>query len=77
MTKWKEHLAKNKEITDAIYCGCVTDHSFHEALLERYPNRRPGSKDSSLRRTIGKIIVDLPEYKQAMLERDHKVYHAN
>lgn len=41
--------------------GCVTDRSFSHALLERYPNRRPGSSDAQKRHKVALKHPDLPE----------------
>jgi len=41
------------------HMGCVTDREFHEALLEQYPNRKPGSNDSIMRKKVSSQRRDI------------------
>lgn len=43
------------------YCGCVTDMEYKHALLEMYPNRKSGSRDSMNRAEFSSRQRDLPE----------------
>ncbi len=42
------------------YCGCVTDKSWKQAVMEQYPNRQPGSRDSEARKKLSGQYRDIP-----------------
>lgn len=44
-----------------IYCGCVTDKEFSKALLEQFPNRKPGHPDAGRRKRVSSQKRDIPE----------------
>jgi hypothetical protein len=43
------------------YMGCVTDKSWKQALMEKYPNRKPGHPDELRRKREAMKKRDIPE----------------
>lgn len=58
-------------MTARILMGCVTDKSFHKALLEQYPNRKPGHPDEHKRKKVAWERRDEPELMAAQAKREH------
>ena len=44
------------------YCGVITDRSFKQALMEQYPNRKPGHQDAFKRKAEMDKFRDIPEF---------------
>ena len=43
------------------HMGCVTDMEFSRALIEQFPNRKPGSHDSAMRKKTSQKYRDILE----------------
>ena len=56
------------------YQGCVTDISWKQAVMEKYPDRRPGSGDALRRSRLSAEKRDIPELAtQACLHEARRV----
>ncbi len=60
-----------------IYMGCVTDREWTKALLEQYPNRRPGHPDGVKRRAVASECRDIPELTTKSLVYEARRYYAS
>lgn len=52
------------------YCGTVTDKSWVQAVMEQYPNRKPGSRDSDARKRLSNQFRDIPELATQAVARE-------
>ena len=57
------------------YMGCVTDRSWVQAVMEQFPNRKPGHPDAGKRKKLSSEIRDLFGLAGPMLTRQNKRYY--
>lgn len=60
-----------------IYMGCVTDMEWKRAVMEVYPDRKPNSKDSAMRKKLSIEKRDIPELAQESCRHEARRYYAS